>query len=235
MTLQLTLPAVVGGFALCVVGIGAITNDARAKSPHDVRTIEGFTVEVDRTLTKPGDPLGAAALRLLEVKLYDIGRQVPAAALAKLRTVVIRLDRDDPASTCACYHPSKAWLVEHGFDPALERHVHLANATKFLEWSKDQPSMVLHELAHAYRDQVLGREDARVADAFAKAVASKRYESVLHTNGALEKHYALSNDEEYFAESTEAWFGTNDMYPFVHAELVQFDPDAAKLMGEVWK
>jgi hypothetical protein len=230
VTFQTTLAACL----YLLVSAGAVA-DTPTKSAHEARSIEGFTVEIDKSLLQKGDALGAAAVRLLEVKLYDITRVVPSAALAKLRTVAIRLDREDPATTCACYHPSKTWLVEHGFDATLERHVHLANATKFLEWSKDQPSMVLHELAHAYHDQVLGYTDRRVLDTFAKAVASKHYESVLHSNGSMEKHYALSNEQEYFAETTEAWFGTNDMYPFVRPELAQFDPDAAKLMSEVWK
>ena len=35
---------------------------------------------------------------------------------------------------------------------------------------------------------------------------------IAHTE---EKAYALNNPQEYFAEATEAFFGTNDFYPFV--------------------
>lgn len=44
------------------------------------------------------------------------------------------------------------------------------------------------------------------------------------------RHYALSNEKECFAELTEAWLGTNDYYPFVQAELLEHDPQGAKVM-----
>ena len=53
-------------------------------------------------------------------------------------------------------------------------------------------------------------------------------------NGDMKKHYALNNDQEYFAEATEAFFGTNDFYPFVRAELQEFDPEMYKLLRQVW-
>jgi len=42
----------------------------------------------------------------------------------------------------------------------------------------------------------------------------------------------MTNAKEYFAESTEAWFGVNDFYPFVRAELKQFDPEMHALLLE---
>ena len=53
-------------------------------------------------------------------------------------------------------------------------------------------------------------------------------------NGRRERHYALNNPKEYFAETTEAFFGVNDFYPFVRAELKEFDPAMFELLGEVW-
>ena len=42
------------------------------------------------------------------------------------------------------------------------------------------------------------------------------------------------NDQEYFAELTEAYFGTNDFYPFVRAELKQHDPKMYQVLEKVW-
>ena len=39
---------------------------------------------------------------------------------------------------------------------------------------------------------------------------------------------------EYFAETTEAYFGTNDFHPFVRGELLTVDPSCAKLMQNTW-
>jgi hypothetical protein len=45
----------------------------------------------------------------------------------------------------------------------------------------------------------------------------------------------LKNNEEYFAEATEAYFGTNDLYPFTRAELKQHDPEMIAWMAKLWE
>jgi hypothetical protein len=39
---------------------------------------------------------------------------------------------------------------------------------------------------------------------------------------------------EYFAEATEAYFGTNDFYPYVRSELAAHDPAMFALLGKLW-
>ena len=58
-----------------------------------------------------------------------------------------------------------------------------------------------------------------LAEALQQAREEKLYDEVLHINGRTERHYALNNQMEYFAEQSEACFGTNDFYPFVRSEL----------------
>jgi hypothetical protein len=94
--------------------------------------------------------------------------------------------------------------------------------------------MLLHELAHAFHDQVLGFEEPRIKAAWERAKGSGLYDDVLHISGERRKHYALENQKEFFAEMTEAYFGTNDFYPFVRAELKECDPETFKLLEEVW-
>lgn len=48
------------------------------------------------------------------------------------------------------------------------------------------------------------------------------------------KHYALTDHKEYFAESTEAYLGVNDFFPFVRAELKQHDPRMFRLQEKIW-
>ena len=98
--------------------------------------------------------------------------------------------------------------------------------------------MVLHELAHAYHDQVLGFNDTRIRDAFEAAEASGGYDEVDRFNGnkiVKDRAYALSNHKEYFAESTEAYFGRNDFYPFTRKDLQHHDPGMLTLLEEVWQ
>ncbi len=127
------------------------------------------------------------------------------------------------------------WLRRHGFNPEKKQSVEIANAENFLKWTLGQPWMVLHELAHSYHDRVLSYENGEIRQAYQQAVESKRYESVLHISGRSRRAYVLNNDQEYFAECSEAFFGTNDFYPFVRAELQQHDPNMCQLLKKLWK
>jgi len=60
--------------------------------------------------------------------------------------------------------------------------------------------------------------------------------TLVRTNtGKMGRHYALNNAKEFFAEMSEAYFGTNDFYPFVRAELRQYDPEAFDLLTSIWE
>ena len=96
------------------------------------------------------------------------------------------------------------------------------------------PAVILHELAHAYHDQVLDFDHPEIIAAYNKAVEAGSYEQVLLYTGKKVRHYALTNHKEYFAEGTEAYFYRNDFYPFVRAELKEHDPALHDLLKEIW-
>jgi hypothetical protein len=203
---------------------------------HETQSIEGWTVHVDkRLLAGDEQELGDQALRLMRGKLFEISLWLPPKALEKLREAPIWLDLDHPL-THMQYHPSADWLRDHGHDEAMAQSVHIPNAELFIEHhqSQTQPACLLHELAHAYHERVLGYDDAAIRENYERAVAEKKYESVLHVSGQKQRHYLLTNPQEYFAELTEAWFSVNDFYPFVRAELKEVDPESAALLERVW-
>ena len=197
--------------------------------------VEGWKVLVNKRLEcEEQKELCNQTIKLLGDHLFRVSRVVPEVALAKLRMVPIWVESAHPRHPCMCYHISPDWLRGHGMNPAKAGAVELANAKNFLSWTNDQPWMVLHELAHAYHHQVLGHDHAELKASYERAVASKSYESVLHVGGQKKRHYALNNDQEYFAEATEAYFGTNDFYPFVRPELKQHDPEMYDLLEKLW-
>ena len=210
-------------------------NDFDPTSAYVKKRIEDWNVLVNkRLLEKEHKELCEKTLKLLGDHLFRISRVVPAKALAKLRKVPIWVEVAHPEHACMCYHVSAGWLRDHGMNPEKAGAVELANARNFLSWTVQQPWMVLHELAHAYHHQFLGFGHAGVRACYKRAVESKSYVSVLHINGRKERAYALTNDKEYFAEASEAFFGTNDFYPFVRAELKQHDPKMYALLEKVW-
>jgi hypothetical protein len=204
---------------------------------HTTRRVEGWTVRVDdRLLQGEGAELGGRAIRLLTARLVGIGVVVPEPKLARLREVVIQLDLTHGALHPMQYHPSAGWLKANGYGEDLAKCVHIPDTREFLSPFENhrQPWAVLHELAHAYHDRVLGFDDARIRAAWKKFRDSGRYKSVVTTPGPTREHYALTNEREFFAEMTEAYFGTNDFYPFVAGELKQAEPEVFGLMREVW-
>jgi len=82
--------------------------------------------------------------------------------------------------------------------------------------------------------KVLGYDNPDIRAAYKQAVESKSYESVLRYDGQKARAYALNNDQEYFAELTESYFGTNDFYPFVRAEIMQHDSQMYETLKKLW-
>jgi len=203
---------------------------------HETRQIEGWTVHVDtQLLSAEHEAVGKKALRVLANKLFEIARIVPADRLAHLRRVHIYFDYDHALGNMQ-YHPDVGWLRDHGYDPAMAKAVHIPSVRHFLSaiQPREQPFAVLHELSHAYHDQVLGWGYAPIIRAYKKALESKRYESCLVRGGRKGRHYALTNHKEFFAEMTEAYLGTNDFWPFVRWELREADPETYRLLEQIW-
>ncbi len=182
------------------------------------------------------DPrLHAATMEELDKQLYAITRVIPKVALDRIRDIEIWVELEMPKTACMCYHVSRDWLIPNGYNGDKEGTVEIGNARAFLEWTKGQPWMVLHELAHGYHDQVFGYDDAQIIEAWTRVKDSGVYESVGHISGTPRKHYALTNQMEWFAETTEALYGTNDFYPYVRSELDDVDPEGKSLVKQLWE
>ena len=220
--------------AMMMIAVASIRAEAYdAVELYEVRSIEGWTIRVHRQLLQQ-EKLAADTLRLLELQLYQVRRVVPSNAVTRLREIPIWVEVAHPRHPCMCYHPSADWLREHDMNPVKAGSVEIANATNFLAWTRQQPWMVLHELAHGYHHKVVGHGHPELRAAYDMAVSGRAYEVVLHWNDKTVRHYALNNEQEYFAEGTESFFGTNDYFPFTRPELKQHDPVLFELLGRLW-
>jgi dipeptidyl-peptidase-4 len=225
---------------------GQVGRNGSPRKPEDanptrydpvVKKIEGWTVSVEPALLDGVHQAeGARALAMLANHLQRIKILIPSPQLEKMQAVEIWIEHAHPRLGAMQYHPDKDWLVSHSHDPRLAKKVHITHAAELL--SRDQllkhPAVILHELAHAYHDQVLGFDDPRMIKAYEQAKQSGTYENVLLYTGRKVRHYALTDHKEYFAEGTEAYFYRNDFYPFVRAELNEHDPALHALLQEIW-
>jgi hypothetical protein len=202
-----------------------------------VKKIHGWTVRVDdRLLKAPNDMLGSRALELLEAKLNDIEYVVSSDRLKKLKSITIVMDLTHGRLRAMQYHPSASWLEDHGYSKELAKCVHICDAADFARARQvnEQPWVVLHELAHAYHDPVLGFEEPRIVKAYERFKQSGHGDRVLLYDGTYTRHYALTDAKEFFAEFTEAYFGLNDFFPFNRAELKTTEPEIYALVGSIW-
>jgi dipeptidyl-peptidase-4 len=238
MTKNLFLPC------MLLIGLFAAVGEIGKPAPAKVGWVEtvkldihGWTVHADtRLVDGEHKELGARSLSMLANHLERIAILLPEKQLADLRKMEIFIEHSHPELGNMQYHPGVEWLTERGYDPRLVKKVHITQASELL--SREQmikhPAVILHELAHAYHDQILDFENPEIIAAYDAAMEKGIYNRSLLYDGKIVKHYATTNHKEYFAEATEAYFYRNDFYPFVRAELKQHDPAGHALMESVW-
>jgi alpha-L-fucosidase 2 len=219
------------------LGLSGAEPDPAKPSSRTDRVIEGWTIRIDdRLLQPPNAELGTSILKSLESRLFNINAVVRPHCLEKLHGIRIVLDLSHGALRPMQYHPSADWLKANGYAEDLARCVHIPVAADLIapRQINTQPWVVLHELAHAYHDQVLGFDEVRIRDAYAAFKASGRGEATLLISGQRVRHYGLTDHKEFFAEMTEAYFGTNDFFPFNRGELKTAEPAIYALMKTLW-
>jgi hypothetical protein len=241
--------ALAGGMAACrsvpaEKGTRAPANQAESTKPvaakieRKTRQISGWSVHIDQSLLTRNPAGTARALALLKGQLEEIVRMVPAAAVAELQKVHLWISPEYPGiEPSAEYHPNIDWLRSHGRDPAMAKGVEFTNVSIFEAETRRMPNFALHELAHAYHDRVLGN-NAEITAVFERAKASGKYDKVECQDSEGRRHlaraYAITNPQEFFAETTEAFFSKNDFFPFTRAELQQHDPETFDLLAKLW-
>jgi len=193
--------------------------------------IEGWTLRISEQYQQR-EPLKKKVLHEIRTQLHRIAVIVPKPALKKMRDIEIWIEYDFPGR-CQ-YHPNKQWLINNGYSGEKVGTIEIPTPQSLLSWRRRPVMTLLHELAHAYHDQVLGFDEPRIKSAFEKARADGKYEQVQRDTGGTVKHYALTDHKEYFAECSEAYLWVNDYEPFVRGDLQRFDPDMHKLLGEIW-
>lgn len=202
--------------------------------------LSGFNVLVQNTAFTMDSSLTNSAISLLQTKLQEILQfDISQTKIRELKAVPIFMDWNTTTGA-AQYHPSQAWLIANGYIPQKAMCVEISNIKNFINWTnQNQPYMVLHELAHAYHHRVLNFNSTTITNAFNNAVSNNLYQNVsYHIGGGnysiRPKAYALSNDIEYFAEITEAYFGLNDYFPFNYNDLRNYDVVGFNVAKSIW-
>jgi len=202
-------------------------------------TIEGFTVLVNQDVLRVNtDHYERKPLEVLELELKTITKLMSEKALNTLRRLIIWVEWSElvefssgrPGTPVAVYYGGhQLSLLQEGKHPLKAKTITILRMDLLTE--EHQPkrdlgrSVLLHEMAHAVHDQLLGRNHLGIAAAFRQAMERKLYEK---------SQYVSTNEAEFFAELTCAYFDQLNYFPRNRRELQQHDPHTFKLMESIW-
>ena len=128
-----------------------------------------------------------------------MGLTVPPDKLPALRRVAVWIDRSHGVLALPQYHPHVDWLAANGYDRAMAKCVMIPSVKAFLapRTVAAQPCVMLHELAHAYHEQVRRFDDTKIAATNAAYRQFGNHKRVLHYHGKRVEHYAAKNSHEF--------------------------------------
>jgi hypothetical protein len=246
------LPMVLWTLGLCAHCLGAGAQLAAAQDPpaekpagkattedrFEIRNVEGWTVYTNREVPKEHPQQWARTLEHLRWELYQIKLAAPAPAVTNMQeNNAIWIEYKEQVDLS--YHPSRGWLSARGYKiPRDPKSFMSLSAKTHLGDSYRHPFVVFHELAHGYDFHFNGKgrrygNDECEAN-YKRMMKEGKYEKVKIWNGRIGSHYGRTNHMEYWAESAEAYFAVNDIYPFVRAELREHDPQMARFVERYW-
>ena len=206
------------------------TPDEVKQTPYEpsshftVKNIEGWTVTVNTALLPGGEhaETGAAALKQLQEDMIKVKQIVPDEPLDKLLKVGIWLEVNSTngphgKTPTFHYHPELAWLVKMDFHPGKHHCVEFSRASSLVQAGQRKRSVniLLHELAHAYHDQILTFDDPDILTAYKKA-----------TEGKARK----SNHKEFFAGASTRYFSAKQKQQVLNER----DPVFFKKLQHLW-
>ena len=229
---------------VCLLGSQALAPAAKpATQPitedrFEIRNVEGWTVYINRDVRKQHRQELAQTMEHLRWELYQIKLAAPPVAVSNMQeNNAIWIEYNEKVSLS--YHPSRNWLTGRGYkvprDP--QSFMSLSVKTHYRD-SYRHPFVIFHELAHGYDFHFIGKGrtygNGECEANYQRMMKGGTYEKVLIWFGRKGSHYGRSNRMEYWAESTEAYFAVNDIYPFVRAELREHDPKMARFVERYW-
>jgi hypothetical protein len=221
---------------------GAATKRAEDWEPvagYKYREIDGFrllvqnaVIEENRKSTDRRKPLD-----VLQIELGMIVHDLPPRCVTVLRTIPIWVEWDmqnhedaEGRAAVAVYHPGNKINKRYRYD-TLENAVK-ANCVDIVTMKlltaehqgERHRCVLLHEFSHAVHHHVFDEDNPVIKAAYAHAMSQ----------GLYQNQYASTNEKEYFAEISCAYFGHLHYLPHTRAELQKYDPVGYRMMELTW-
>jgi hypothetical protein len=202
-------------------------------------TVEGFTLMVsDAVANADVKGFDRKPMAVLELELKMVVKIMTAKQVDALRKLPVWVEWDeqekmqngrDGSALAVYYGGHQAALLKEGKQPLKAKAVTVLRMKGLTQ--EHQPKtdsgrcVLLHEFAHAVHDQLLGFDHAGIKAAYAQAMERKLYDK---------NQYVSTNDAEFFAETTCAYFDQLHHFPKTRSELKAHDPATHKLLEGIW-
>ncbi len=203
----------------------------------ETKKIEGFTLFVDPETTKHEGDYKRPPSEVLQLELKLLSRILNPKALAAVKRLPFWVEWDEAPDigntrgTVLAYYLSADLMGARrlGEHPLRAKTITICNLKTLT--SLHQPEVdkgqciLLHEVAHAVHDQLIGYGNLEIVTAYQQAMVRKLYEPGL---------YAASSSKEFFAEMTCAYLDRLEYFPRNRGDLKKHDPLTFKLMDKFW-
>jgi tetratricopeptide (TPR) repeat protein len=207
------------------------------------QVIEGFHVLIaNDVLAHNDDPMFQRnPIDVLKLELGTVASVLPSQAVRALRTIPIWVEWNDeftPDKALAKYYAGGLWPLDPRKHPLKSNCVEICNMMALT--AEHQPNsnldrcIILHELAHAVHFQIFGPSNLAIKQAYQQAIERKLYDSSRDVFGNMVTPYARTNELEYFAELSCAYFNKLSYFPFTREELRKYDPVGFRMMELTW-
>jgi hypothetical protein len=207
---------------------------------YKLHKIEGFNLLVSKeVLEADTSRFERKPLDVLERELTTIREKMTPQALATLRKLTIWVEWDEKlavgngrdGSAIAIYYGGHQFgLPRVGKQPVKSKSVTILRMKSLT--AEHQPGndkgrcVLLHEIAHAVEDNLLTPEQhVSVKAAYRQAMERKLYDKA---------QYVSTNEMEFFAELTCAYFDQLQYFPHNREELKKHDPASFRVLDSVW-
>jgi hypothetical protein len=207
---------------------------------YTIRKIQGFQLIVNNEVLQENDKseLERKPLDVLELELKTLADIMPRRALNALRNVLVWVEWDEKQAMgngrkglplAIYYGGHQLQLLQEGKHPLKAKNVTILRMKSLT--GEHQPKrdsgrcVILHEIAHAVHDRVIGTDNPDIKAAYSQAMQRKLYDSTM---------YASTNEKEFFAELTCAYFDQLNYFPNKRADLKKHDPVTYQVMEQVW-
>jgi hypothetical protein len=187
--------------------------------PYIDTVITGHPLRIDGKLWEKNRVLVQNVLQILDYEVKAVIKELPQEAMAKIADVPIWLETETPNNAPIQYHYSRAWLLEHGYNPNKEAAIEIV-AKDFVDFAKTSPFPLLAPLAAAYGHRLAVSKNQIVLAAFGNTVSNKLYK--------------FKRADDYFVAISERYFSDVQHSEYKREKLRGLDSLGFEMVRTIW-